>query len=325
VLLAAGLCAARAQSGAVGRAQSRTQADGRVLQTATIHWQDVPLRDAISRLEKLFAATTFLDRRIDPTVRVSLEISASDAEQVLTRIGGEHDWSVHRVGGTLYLGPSRAVGQLAAELAARKDDLAKLPQSQLAVLSRKRALSWPRLTRPRELVMKLVKQNGWRIRDARRIPHDLWAAGRLDGLNLSEQLAVLLIGFNLSYTIQAEARTIAIMELDKAAIVARADHLSTVPVAATSPAADRTTKQVYSLRVAEKPVGAVMRELARRLNWRVEFDEAAIQVAGLTLDTRVTFAVENVEQDELLSAVLRPAGLTFRREGEIIRIVPRIN
>jgi hypothetical protein len=81
---------------------------------------------------------------------------------------------------------------------------------------------------------------------------------------------------------------------------------------------------VYSLRVAEKPVGPVTRELARRLNWQVEFDEAAIEAAGLSLDARVSFAVENVDQDELLHALLRPAGLTFRREGEVIKIVPRL-
>jgi hypothetical protein len=91
----------------------------------------------------------------------------------------------------------------------------------------------------------------------------------------------------------------------------------------SSEPSDAKTKQVYSLRVAEKPVGAVLRELARRLNWQVEIDEAAISEAGRSLDERVSFAVENVEQEELLHALLRPAGLTFRRDGERIKIVPR--
>ena len=80
---------------------------------------------------------------------------------------------------------------------------------------------------------------------------------------------------------------------------------------------------IYSLRVAEKPVGAVLRELAKRLHWQLEIDEAAIRAAGKSLDKRVSFAVDNVEQDALLDALLQPAGLTFRREGERIKIVPR--
>jgi len=83
------------------------------------------------------------------------------------------------------------------------------------------------------------------------------------------------------------------------------------------------TKQVYTLRVAEKPVGAVLRELAQRLNWQIEFDEAAIRAAGRSIEKRVSFAVENVEQDALLDALLRPAGLDFRRDDERIMIVPR--
>jgi hypothetical protein len=84
------------------------------------------------------------------------------------------------------------------------------------------------------------------------------------------------------------------------------------------------TKQIYSLRVEAKPVGAVVSELGRRLNWHMEFDSAAIKAAGLSLDKRVSFAVEDVEQEELLEAVLGPAGLTFRREGARIIIVPAL-
>jgi hypothetical protein len=82
------------------------------------------------------------------------------------------------------------------------------------------------------------------------------------------------------------------------------------------------TKQIYSLRVEAKPVGAVVSEIARRLNWQIEFDKAAIEAAGLSLDKHVSFTVEDVEQEELLEAVLGPAGLAFRREGARIIVVP---
>jgi hypothetical protein len=83
------------------------------------------------------------------------------------------------------------------------------------------------------------------------------------------------------------------------------------------------TKQLYTLRVQEKPVDAVLRELDQRLNWNIEIDEASIRAAGRSLDARVSFSVEDAEQDELLEALLKPAGLDFRRDGERLRIIPR--
>jgi hypothetical protein len=67
----------------------------------------------------------------------------------------------------------------------------------------------------------------------------------------------------------------------------------------------------------------VLQELGRRLNWPIEIDERAIGAAGRSVDERVSFAVENATQEELLEALLRPAGLSFRRDGERIRVVPR--
>jgi hypothetical protein len=82
-------------------------------------------------------------------------------------------------------------------------------------------------------------------------------------------------------------------------------------------------KQVYTLRVEEQTVRAVVNTLAQRLNLQLEVDERVLAAAGLSLDRRVTFDVREASEDELLSAVLQPAGLDFRREGARVRIVPR--
>jgi hypothetical protein len=197
-----------------------------------------------------------------------------------------------------------------------------LPPSQRSVFTRQKTLSWPRLAKPRTLVTGLVQTNGWRVANAERIPHDLWSAGELKGLTLAEQLAVLLIGFDLTYEIRAESSTIEIVQLDKTTLVAQAEESPSRPRGTSPEPPKANTKQVYSLRVTAKPVGAVVRELAQRLNWQIEFDETAIEAAGQSLDVRVSFAVENVEQDELLDAVLRPAGLAFERDGDVIKVVP---
>jgi hypothetical protein len=323
ICLAASLQSAHAQGDAARRADSIARPARRTVQTATIHWRDVPLQDALARLTRLFDETTFLDRRIDPTVRANLDMSASSAQQVLTRIAVEHGWGVSRLGDVVYMGPAAAARQLDSIAEQRRQEIAKLPQPQRAVFTRKRALNWPRLAVPRVVVTELVKKNGWGVVDAERIPHDLWAAGQLNGLTFAEQLTMLLIGFDLTYEIRSEARTIAIVPIDKSASTARVEDAPKQAAAQWPESANGKTKQVYSLRVAEQPVGDVMRALSQRLNWQIDYDEAAIQMARLSVEQRVSFAVENVGQDELLDAVLRPAGLTFRREGEVITIVPR--
>ena len=61
---------------------------------------------------------------------------------------------------------------------------------------------------------------------------------------------------------------------------------------------------------------------ARNLKLEMQIDEAALQAAGLSLDRRISFQVENVSLDELLNAAVKPAGLTAKRDGQKVRIAP---
>jgi len=291
--------------------------------TATIHWRQVPLRDAIARLEKLFRQTVFVDRRVDPGKRVSLDIEASSIDDVLKSIADANE-GVCRLGRLIYFGPRTAAEQLAplAELRGKKIAKSDLSRRDKPAGSPDSSFDWPRLTQPRELVSRVVEDSGWRIENAEMIPHDLWPAGNLPDLKLAEKLTVLLIGFDLTFAVQPSARTLRIVRLEKALTLPRLDREANRSKP-SRPARTGETKQVYTLRVAEQPVGAVLHELARRLEWPVDIDDEAIRAAGLSLDQRVSFAVENVERDALLEALLRPAKLDFRHEGGRIRIVPR--
>jgi hypothetical protein len=226
------------------------------------------------------------------------------------------------MGETVYVGPVGSARRLRALAKVQAEKVGQLPENQRAGWMRRGNLAWPRLAEPRGLVHLVIERAGWRVEGAERIPHDLWAAGDLRGLSAVEQLTVLLVGFDLTFELRPEGKTIEVVPLSESMELAADAELQDEPVATNTAARPANTKQVYSLRVVEKPVGAVVRELARRLNWQVEFDEAAITAAGLSLDERVSMEVENVGQDKLLEALLTPAGLTFEREGERVWIVP---
>lgn len=292
--------------------------------TASIHWQRVPLRDALGRLDELFEDVVFVDRRVDPSQRVSLDIEAKSAEEVVAAIAAERNLGVVRLGRLVYLGPRTAAEQLHAIADLRGQEVARLPGESRSALVRKKQLSWPRLTEPRRLVTSVVEQHGWRVARAERIPHDLWAAGKLPDLTLANKLTVLLVGFDLTFQLRPNERSIEIVPLQEA-VATSGTGGARIQSKTTSNTArpQRGTKQVYTLRVEEQPVGEVLRALSKRLNWPLDIDEASIRAAGRSLETRVSFAVEDADRDKLLKALLTPAGLDYRLEGDRVRIVPR--
>jgi hypothetical protein len=295
--------------------------------TASIHWQGVALGDAIARLEPLFDQPAFVDRRVDPNLEVSLDIEASSAEQVMAALAVEQSYGVARLGRLVYFGPASAAGQLRALAASRDKEVARLPANVRTSLAGRSDLTWPRLSEPRQLVESIAEQNGWRVANPKSIPHDLWAAGQLPELTVVEQLTVLLIGFDLTFELDADGRAIKVVPL------APTPGLPTTSAATSAnsrpkdsvdaPRRSQGKRQVYTLRVQEKPVGAVLRELTRRLQWPIVIDEEAIRTAGKSLEMRVSFSVENADREKLLDELLTPAGLEYQMEGDQIRILPR--
>jgi hypothetical protein len=332
--------------------------------TASVHWDQVPLRDAMARASNVFRESAFIDRRVDPTQRVSLHTEGASFDELLQTLAASLSLGSSRLGDLRYLGPLAAAEQLRTVAAVRGDEASKLPAALQTSLGRAERLTWPRLTEPRALVAAFAQQRGWRIAQGERIPHDLWPANSLPALSAVEQLTVLLIGFDLTFKANPGTRTLDIVPLEPVTIQRRYPlsarqrnqlHLlqgsdanavrvegrwlvvegrieeyervlallgeRPSPQPAKQPI--KPTKQVYTLRVQEQPVGIVLKQLTERLGWAIEIDETAIRAADLSLDTRVSFAVENSSQDVLLDAVLHPAGLDYRREVERIRIVPR--
>ena len=70
---------------------------------------------------------------------------------------------------------------------------------------------------------------------------------------------------------------------------------ATKPPARQGPGLDR-----YSLTVTEKPVGALLEQLARQLKLELSIDRQAIHRAGISLDQPVSFHVDKVTVDEFL-------------------------
>jgi hypothetical protein len=290
----------------------------------SVHWQRLRLRDAIERIHGISDVVVYLDRRVDPTQRVSLALRNAPVDGIVDKLAEVCSLGTSQFKGLIYLGPVESAERLPLLVAQRREEVARLPNDVRRTLVRRQRIAWARLTQPRDLVVEWAREQGLRVRGGERIPHDLWPAGELPAVAVTDQLALLLVGFDLTFQLNAADAAIEIVPLG--AVPAATPIADAAEPERPAPRLRRPppgSKQVFTLRVQEQPVGAVLEALARQLEWELEVDEAAIRRGGGSLDRRVSFVVENVEIDELLEALLQPAGLSFERDGKRVRIEPR--
>jgi hypothetical protein len=96
-------------------------------------------------------------------------------------------------------------------------------------------------------------------------------------------------------------------------------------VARSAPPARRPTmhsQQRFTLKIEGKPVGAVVDQLARQLQLEVVWDESLSTAPNAGRNATTSCDVRSANLEELLKAVLAPAGLAFERDGQRVEIRP---
>jgi hypothetical protein len=86
-------------------------------------------------------------------------------------------------------------------------------------------------------------------------------------------------------------------------------------------ASDLSAKR-FTLTVAEKPIGPLLTQLANQIGLQLQMDKQAITSAGVSLDQRVSFKVEDATLDQLLQAAIKEAPLKYRRQGNVLIVEP---
>jgi hypothetical protein len=83
---------------------------------------------------------------------------------------------------------------------------------------------------------------------------------------------------------------------------------------------DPQGRRVYSLEIREQSLRNVLQQLASQLPVELTWDERQLATSGHSLDIRISCKVRSVSLEQLLEAVLTPAGLHYQRVGRQIRI-----
>ncbi len=321
-------------------------------------WQDTPLRDGLQRLGRSREVLIWLDRRVDPNQTVTATTrpqSLLETVRELARAAGADACLVDPV---IYVGPPATTAVLATISQMQCEAAKQAPRETAAHLQEETVLQWPMLAEPAGLLTTVAAQSGLTWRDSP-APHDLWPAGRLPKTPRCRQLTLLLAGFGLTYrldqpvlstqplpqhaTLQANyplpaAKAARLQELETQLAGSRTavrngrlwidgpweDHLVAQRWVGGRRAKSRTTRPsgkpiaTYDLRTVET-AGRLIQAIGQRLQITVRIDPAC----GERLDQRVDLQTEGATRDELIQAILEPAGLAPRWEGNVLIVVPK--
>jgi len=319
-------CEARSTDGnvnwATGSALQRQLAE-----PVDVLWVNNPLREAIGNLSRVRRVAVLIDRRVDPGQELNVSLKGVPLESALHKIARRRGLEVSRLGDVVYLGPAAASDRLRAVAEEFTEEIRRLPPAVRRKCLLRKKLSWEDLAAPRDLLAQLGRRSGLSIDHLERIPHDLWAAADLPPLSLADRLTLIAVQFDLTFKVADGGARLELVPLPENAPESTAAERRVAAAApqekpTSKPPADLERLRIDRLVVREKPLEAVLRQLAERLDLELRIDREAIAAAGISLHGRVSVKVENATVDDLLRGLLRDTRLTFRRRQRVVEIVP---
>jgi len=191
-------------------------------------WSNVGIRSIVQRISSTQKISIILDRRIDPSLKLKLDIQNVSLEEGLNNLASLAHAKTAIVGSNIYIGPEKPVSKLKTLLELKTEELAELLQSSPAnlksrvlLLNRKRTFHYQDLDQPIEILRQITDAYQITIPNKTRIPHDLWSHGSLVAVNANEGLSLILIQFNFTYRWEEQGTQIQIMPIPDSVTIER--------------------------------------------------------------------------------------------------------
>lgn len=323
-----------------------------------LKWGENPARQALRNLSQNQRLAIWLDRRIDPGLKLQFESDDLPLGITLDKLCEKYRWGRAQVGPVIYIGPNSSVEHLATLAAVRRQQVGRESPQARARWARAVVMKIPELSQPRELALELVREAGATLENPQAIPHDLWPEIQLPPLTLADRLTLVLAGFDLTFEQSTDGQTIRLvpaphqLEYEETYSWRGQNQSLAAQLAKKFPEAKielvndkvlvrgkyevhelidrmmsgetvRTVKvapgsKVYSLRVDNQPAGKVVKTVAGELGKEMKYDPALIE----KLKTNVSFNAKDVPLEKLLTQVLEPLGLTYEIKEASLEILP---
>jgi hypothetical protein len=190
----------------------------------TARFDQLDLATLVSTLEQERRLAFLMDRRIDPTRRVSWRTSGEPFLEVINDRLGATGVGARAVGSTIYVGPEEAAAKLRTLVALRMDELRGKGDAILKTrfkILRDGSPKWSEATEPSDLLKVLSDQWGIGIDSAELVPYDLWPAGGMHDVNFVEALSLLLIQFDLTFQWSGTAERVTIVPIPEKVLLTK--------------------------------------------------------------------------------------------------------
>ncbi|MBI2478165.1 MAG: STN domain-containing protein [Planctomycetia bacterium] len=324
--------------------------------TLGFQWEGSPIRQGLHGLANNQRIAIWLDRRVDPGYEVDLLVTDATLEEALQRVGREIGGGVSFVGSVAYLGPKPVTEKLATLAAIRRDEVKALPTAARVRFETSTAWTWEALATPRELLSQLAQSAGTRVINIDQIPHDLWPAGDLPPMPLTDRMTLLLAGFDLTFEIARDGSAIRLTPMPREVSVER----SYSPRGSLNDAATNITRAFPGLRIRKdgarlaitgtyeeheaidrlirgetirqaettagskrfdlqfknQPIGDIIKLIAEREALELRADTAS----QAKLQQRISLDVKQLTLEGLLEQVLMDTGVTHRIADGVLEL-----
>ena len=170
-------------------------------QVSAGNWENVELRALFQKLSTQRRVAILLDRRVDPTLTIPVNIAGLPLKSCLQKIAHQASAEISIPENVVYIGPARAAGQLRTLIELRTGELqsSQIPERRRTDLRRRHAIDWADLDTPGEVLKQIVDRYQVQLQGGERIPHDLWAGCHLPDVTVAEALSLVLIQFDMTF------------------------------------------------------------------------------------------------------------------------------
>jgi len=324
-----------------------------------ITWHQMPLRDGLDTLSKVWNIPIFLDRRVDPDQRIDFSAQRQSREDLLRSLAEQLQLKVCVVDTVVYIGPASSADTVASIAEARFDKATSWGKEAGRQLRKRSSLQWEEAAEPRAIVEQLATDHRIGVEGLDQVPHDLWPAANWQSLPVTHQLALLLTGFGYTYDLSNDGpdAKIKIIPLPKTFLLERQYQATgnaqqrlqqlkekypqaQFTLKGKSLAVVASAEEHYWIRRQLLGMSAFKpkREAEKRYQLTIStatFDAVAKTIAnnlGLKLkydpalpdikSKRIEFSVQNATREQLLDALVKTVGVRYAIEGGDLIIRP---
>lgn len=182
------------------------------------------LRPLLERVSQTRGVAIVLDRRVDPSTAIEVNLPPLRLRDALSEIAGHANCVAGAVGDTVFIGPRAGAGPLRTLVALRETELDELGEAiggRAFELRRARTIKYEDLERPVELLQRIARDWNLEVDGMEQVPHDLWAGATLAGVNAVDALSLVLVQFDLTFAWTEGAMGIRIVPVPEDVAISR--------------------------------------------------------------------------------------------------------